>query len=88
MREPIPIPIELFHAFPVGTLSLLASMAGVISAEHGVDTARDLFALLASSEPFWAELRARFEASSGPRVPPPELPDGAVPGNRHERMTP
>src|SRR5262245_10726935 len=73
MSEPIKIPFEIFHAFPVGSLSFLTSAASVIAAEHGVETARDLFGLLASSEPFWAELRARLEAPAP--VPADSLPE-------------
>jgi hypothetical protein len=81
MSEPIKIPSELFHAFPVGSLSFLAGAASVISAEHGVETARDLFGLLASSEPFWADLRARFEQSPAPLEHARELPEAEIPAN-------
>jgi hypothetical protein len=74
MSEPIKIPFELFHAFPLGSLSFLASAASVIAAEHGAETARDLFGLLASSDPFWAELKARLEPPAAPADAPPELP--------------
>jgi hypothetical protein len=74
MSEPVKIPFELFHAFPVGSLSFLASAASMMAAEHGVETARDLFGLLASSDPFWAELQARLEPPAPSTEAPPELP--------------
>ena len=79
IAQPVQIPRELFHAFPVGSLSLLASVASVISAEHGVDTARDLFGLLVSSDPFWAELKARLEPPLAPREQAPDLPAPELP---------
>jgi hypothetical protein len=53
---------------PIGALSVLATIASGICAEHGVDAARNLFVRLASSDVFWMQLRERFE----PAEPDPE----------------
>ena len=84
VAQSVPIPRELVHAFPVGSLSILLHLATVISVEHGVDTARDLFGILTSSAPFWAELKARLEPPLRRAAARPEL---ELEGEHHTVVT-
>ena len=62
--DTFPVAPELLHAFPLGALSLLVTMASTVAAQHGVDRARSICGELASNDELWRFIARRVERRS------------------------
>jgi hypothetical protein len=59
--DTFPVAPELLHAFPLGALSLLVTMASTVAAQHGVERARSICGELASNDELWRFIARRVE---------------------------
>jgi hypothetical protein len=62
--DTFPVAPELLHAFPLGALSLLVTMASTVAAQHGVERARSICGELASNDELWRFIARRVERRS------------------------
>jgi hypothetical protein len=79
--DTFPVAPELLHAFPLGALSLLVTMASTVAAQHGVDRARSICGELASNDELWRFIARRVERRAA-------IVDGADAGAFDELSTP
>jgi hypothetical protein len=59
--DAFPVSPELMHAFPLGALSLLVTVASTVAAQHGVGRARSVCSELASNDELWRFIARRVD---------------------------